>query len=367
MWRRYFTFTYREIYGYLTIMIFMVLMVVAVKCGNVFDRGSEIVILDTDSTLIDTDLATLDSIHINTATVSQLKDFGFRNFAIVNIMRFRDMGGQFTCLTDLRDIYGIDTLLIDVKQNFILYDDVVVADTRRRYSRYSRTRYSSDNEKYNKRNYSSNKKTYSKRISLYHVLPDSLSLWGISADIIDSLLQYRDRFIIKGSVRLDSLAMCSVGNIGDFLQPYLVKPRKKREVRQKSEAKLEINSATVEQIEALKYVGDNTAWAIYLYREQLGGFYDLEQLHDLGNEYISSHFDVITRQLTIDATRVRRLNLNSRSDHKKLAKHPYVKNSSTFLNRVSRKCGNINQDYYNEKLSGLKNVDPRIEHYIKFE
>ncbi len=376
MWRQYFTFTYREIYGYLSVLIFMVLMLLAVKCGRVFERAPEPIVVVSDTTQTPIDLRSLDTLHINTANATQLKRFGFRSFEIVNIMRYRDMGGYFADIADVRAIYGIDTVLLDAKKTLIAYDDVVIENTRRFYSKsysprksyYSANRtYNKDKRKYNygdKHSKTEHRKT-TKRVSLYYAEPDSLVKYGVPNFVIDTLLTFRERYIIKGTTTVDSLSLCSAENVGEFLRQFVTKAKEKRKTYAEK-PKLELNTATIEQLEALKYLGMRTAGQIFNYRQRLGGFYDLSQLHDLKNKYIDEKFDVIAAQLTIDTTKIKRVNLNSKKEIERLKKHPYV-NSALFINRVSRKAGSIDESYFYEHLQGLKNVDSRIVHYIKFE
>lgn len=374
MWRQYFTFTYREIYGYLSVLIFMVLMLLAVKCGRVFERAPEPITVVADSAKTPADLRALDTLHINNANATQLRRFGFRNFEVVNIMRYRDMGGMFTDFSDVCAIYGIDTILLKAKKNLIAYDEFDGVGHRYSQKRLRNNYYSSrkafdkkgrNNYKYADKNTKSDYRKPTKRVHLYYAEPDSLVKYGVPDFVIDTLLSFRERYIIKGSTTVDSLMQCTSENVADFLRQYVTKAKNKRPAYTEK-PKLELNTATIEQLEALKYLGMRTAGTIFNYRSQLGGFYDLSQLHDLNNKYIDEKFDLIIAQLTLDTTKIKRININSHKDLARLKKHPYI-NSTLFVNRVSRKAGSIDETYFRESLLSLKNVDARIIHYIKFE
>lgn len=87
-------------------------------------------------------------------------------------------------------------------------------------------------------------------------------------------------------------------------------------------ALFELNTVDTTQLQCLKGVGPVTANRIIRYRQQLGGYYHVAQLAEIKGLYP----DVLARlqaSLTVDPTRVSKLNLNKAS-LEKLKTHPYL-------------------------------------------
>jgi DNA uptake protein ComE-like DNA-binding protein len=87
-------------------------------------------------------------------------------------------------------------------------------------------------------------------------------------------------------------------------------------------ALFELNTVDTTQLQCLKGVGPVTANRIIRYRQQLGGYYHVAQLAEIKGLYP----DVLARlqaSLTVDPTRVIKLNLNKAS-LEKLKTHPYL-------------------------------------------
>jgi competence ComEA-like helix-hairpin-helix protein len=88
-----------------------------------------------------------------------------------------------------------------------------------------------------------------------------------------------------------------------------------------SESKLNINSASVEELDKLPLIGEGRAKAIVTYREKLGGFIMLEQLLEL-KCIPDSVFQVIKDRIYTDGKIYQALNINADSLF-----HPYLPKS----------------------------------------
>jgi competence ComEA-like helix-hairpin-helix protein len=88
-----------------------------------------------------------------------------------------------------------------------------------------------------------------------------------------------------------------------------------------SESKLNINSASVEELDKLPLIGEGRAKAIVTYREKLGGFIMLEQLLEL-KCIPDSVFQVIKDSIYTDGKIYQPLNINADSLF-----HPYLPKS----------------------------------------
>jgi competence protein ComEA len=87
-------------------------------------------------------------------------------------------------------------------------------------------------------------------------------------------------------------------------------------------ALVELNSADSAALEALRCIGPGFAKRIVTYRKLLGGFHDLDQLHEVyGMD--EDRFHCLITQVTVDSLRILKLNPN-KATLIELRKHPYI-------------------------------------------
>ncbi|MCI5663207.1 MAG: helix-hairpin-helix domain-containing protein [Mediterranea sp.] len=126
---------------------------------------------------------------------------------------------------------------------------------------------------------------------------------------------------------------------------------------------VELNGADTTELKKIPGVGSYIARQIVRYRQQLGGYYRLEQLGE-----IHINYQLLTDWLTIDTTSVQRINVN-RAGVERLRHHPYINfYQAKELVEYRRKHGKI-QSLKNFIL--LEEFPPeeleRMGHYICFE
>lgn len=94
----------------------------------------------------------------------------------------------------------------------------------------------------------------------------------------------------------------------------------------------ELNAADTTQLIALPGIGSKLAKRIILFRENLGGFYSVDQLNEvygLNPEFLTG----IKKAVYVDVNLIRKININS--DAKEvIARHPYIgfKNAAVLIN-----------------------------------
>ncbi len=93
-------------------------------------------------------------------------------------------------------------------------------------------------------------------------------------------------------------------------------------VEEKKFQKLEINTASVEELENLKGIGPFFAKQITKYRDRLGGFASKEQILEVWKMTIET-YDKLIPQIEIDKSKIRKLKINEVTPEE-LKNHPYL-------------------------------------------
>jgi len=115
----------------------------------------------------------------------------------------------------------------------------------------------------------------------------------------------------------------------------------------KSIVKLELNSADSIQLLKIRGIGPYYASRILRYREQLGGFYKIEQLDELHLQYLD--VDSIRRFFTVNPNKIIKKELDTMS-FKSVLRHPYLEYEDVVLIfQARRKWGEINHALLKEK------------------
>ena len=96
-----------------------------------------------------------------------------------------------------------------------------------------------------------------------------------------------------------------------------------RYVSHKRDTILELNTADTAQLQLLRGIGRWTAMQIVRYREQLGGYYSVEQLREIPH-IDQQMLDTVLQHFTLDTTRITPLRVN-RCAVGTLSHHPYLR------------------------------------------
>ncbi|WP_299579156.1 helix-hairpin-helix domain-containing protein [uncultured Sunxiuqinia sp.] len=128
---------------------------------------------------------------------------------------------------------------------------------------------------------------------------------------------------------------------------------------------IEINAATADELKELRGIGEVLSVRIVKYRQLLGGFWGLDQLHDvygLKPETIEN----ILPYLKLDSTRVVQINVNFASAED-LARHPYISYElAKALVRFRSENGFVNELQILCEKEVISEVDfPRISPYLR--
>lgn len=255
-----------------------------------------------------------DSLHINYANATELSRFGFRSGVIVNMLKYRDAGGTIRNMEHLLKMRGIDSSLIAEKGHLIAFNRPTVI---RNYD-YSAPK---PTTKYVR-------KPHTRRIGLYYTPVDTLIAMGINSQIIDSIMAYRERYIVRGSITLDSLLNTSPLSFAQIMSSHISQRivwqnDPSHQHKPSNRICIDINTASAKELCSIVGIAEKTATRIIERRVMLGGFVHKSQLMEI-NTIDSARYAQIEPQFYISASSVSRLRINEATKEEVLA-HPYMR------------------------------------------
>ena len=129
---------------------------------------------------------------------------------------------------------------------------------------------------------------------------------------------------------------------------------------------VDLNTVDSTTLVELPQIGPYTAMRIIEFRNKLGGFVNIEQLHDV-NGMDEARYAMIQPYIKVGETQLRKVDVN-RADFKTLVRHPYL--SYEQVKRIfnqREKCGMIkNWAQLEELLREEGEVNPLLEQYVRF-
>ncbi len=196
----------------------------------------------------------------NTIEAQELRELGFSNRAISNLLKYRQKGGRFSKPEDLKKIYGVTEKLYSSLVPYIEIKSIAksVEQTKINADSLQRTPIISPHS-----------------IELNSVDTTKLySIPGLRKGIMRSMLKYRDRlggFIqieqIK-EVRYISNKECELLMLYGFVDTNAVK-------------KINVNTATINRLDSHPYITYENAKFIFEYRRTKGKIKNLEKLNEI--------------------------------------------------------------------------------------
>lgn len=173
-----------------------------------------------------------------------------------NIVNYRKKVGQFKSEKDFRKIYSIEDSLANVLAPYLTF--------------------SNNRSKQKVASISKNRND-----SLFNFNPNSVSEYeleslGLSSGQAKTLINFKQ----KGGKFYKKEDLKKIYSISDELynklEPYISIERDENEI-----SIIELNSATKEQLKKIRGIGEKTAERLIVYRTQLGGYSNLNQLDDV--------------------------------------------------------------------------------------
>lgn len=255
----------------------------------------------------------------NTSTLAELRKLGIPTNVAYTIINFRKSGFEFRTKNDFSRVYGIDTSLFSRLSPYISLPDNLTAQP---------SKYKEDMRE-------------SWQMPLASIdlnsatIEEFKKIKGIG-NFYSSLI-VEQRFRIGGFDSLEQLDKIEMipDSIWPKIKPYLsidsqfepsdteMAQYAKLEKRQEIElASIEINSASKEEIQTIRGIGDFYSSMIVKYRDRSGGFHSLDQLNEI--EIIPDSTMTKAKQyLKIEVTNIQKRNINDMS-FDSLYRHPYI-------------------------------------------
>lgn len=152
---------------------------------------------------------------------------------------------------------------------------------------------------------------------------------GLSARVVRNILRYREKGgYFNHADKLSEIYGMQAEKFAE-LKPYIViKPRPTspkvltEKTSNKKDTVLELNSADTTELQYIKGIGSYYAKQIVRYRQQLGGYYKVEQLREI-MELEDSAYTAMAKHFTVDTTQIQRIKVNMASVER-LKRHPYI-------------------------------------------
>ncbi|MBK5285614.1 MAG: helix-hairpin-helix domain-containing protein [Bacteroidia bacterium] len=89
-------------------------------------------------------------------------------------------------------------------------------------------------------------------------------------------------------------------------------------------AHIDISIADTIELQAVKGIGPSRARGIFFYRQKLGGFYSIQQLHEVFGIDSAVYAEIAEQVFIKDTSNIRRLNINT-ATIEQLGAHPYIR------------------------------------------
>jgi DNA uptake protein ComE-like DNA-binding protein len=179
----------------------------------------------------------------------------------------------------------------------------------------------------------SDKSTAENKITPYNFNPNNLPVekWK-EIGLTDKQIKVIKNFEAKGGkfYKKEDLKkmFCISENEYNILEPYIEIPETQntfkpfKEYKKPEPVKVELNTASPEDLEKLKGLGQYFSKSIIKCRDILGGYYKYEQLLEVYH-LDSARYEQIKPQVTIDAQYINKIDVNT-AEFDVLKKHPYI-------------------------------------------
>ena len=197
---------------------------------------------------------------------------------------------------------------------------------------------------------------------------------GLSARVVRNILRYREKGgYFNHADKLSEIYGMQAEKFAE-LKPYIViepRPTSPKVLAEKTSNKkdtvLELNSADTTELQYIRGIGSYYAKQIVRYRQQLGGYYKVEQLREI-IELEDSAYTAMAKHFTVDTTQIQRIKVNMASVER-LKRHPYINfYAARSIYETRRNAFQLNGiSVLSDKVGMPADVLEKLRPYLSFE
>ncbi len=311
-------------FGLPALAVLLLAVLAVLRCCRTSDYSIDV------TSLLDEDIVKEESgqgesvIYVNTASPRTLRRAGFSYYQISQMVYLRSRGYAYESAEDLLTLPFADTLLISsLSPRLDFTADDGFEPLSKLYVRRGGWD-SHDGKTYRSGYERGNGYIRQPRIPLFIADSATLAEAGMAHEAWDTLSAYQARYVLRGSMTLDSLTTLPAGELAAILRSKASPRRAATAVEDSEPIKypiVELNAATREELMLLPGIGEKTADAIIDFRTSLGGYVSPKQLIGLW-PLTDERYDKLKDYLTADASKVVKVNVNSANDTR-MRRHPY--------------------------------------------
>lgn len=255
----------------------------------------------------------------NTAERTELLNLGIPPKVSYTIINFRKSGFEFRTKNDFSKVYGLETELFNQLSPYILLPDEQFSRSyKSQYEKFENDRLPLASIDLN----SASKEELQQIRGIGNFYSSQIAEHRYRIGGFDSLEQLNEIELIPDSIWTKVKPYLKIASefepterqkslYADLVKPYQPEPRS-----------IEINSASKEEFESIRGIGDYYSLLIVEYRERSGGFHSIEQL----NEIKPIPDSILTKArpyFTVEPSNIRKKNINNMS-FDSLYRHPYI-------------------------------------------
>lgn len=341
--KEYFTFSRREKNGIIVLAVILV-VVIATRMYFAFSANGEkrdfsAYESEIDDFLVyqhyefsDTSLFYFDP---NTVSAEELLEMGLSPRSVNGILNYREKGYRFYKAEDLQRVRVLAEEEYEAIRNYVQIEKnypqrefphrkkAKIKDVEVELFVFDpNTASINDFERLGLKKWQAeNIEKYRKNGGAFKKPADFAKIYGLDEDLVENLLPY---------IEIDQ-------------------SRFKSETKRQEDISIELNTASDVELQKLRGIGPSFSQRIITYRDKLGGYYDVEQLHEVYG-MTDELYESISGYFVIDTAKVKRINVN-KADYKALINHPYIdkKIANAILNyrkyskKITDMCDLVNQ------------------------
>ncbi len=232
----------------------------------------------------------------NCISIKDMEQLGLKSYVILNILKYREAGGGFRSGSDFENVYGLDS------STFSMLEPYIKIGVQKKLEK---------NEK-KKRSY---------LVDLNRTDQEWLGEIGVNSAVVNEIITKQSDHYFSRRIGKDSLMQFSLEEWREFA-PSILKVKVDPKMKVFEHFVIELNSADTSELCLLKGIGPYYARRIVYYRNQIGGFYSIDQLLEI--EGISPVVLADNeKNITVDQHLIQPLNIQN-TGLRKMKMHPYL-------------------------------------------